>query len=88
LRHEYRKTNLIFQTLSPGGVVTRQSVNGIGKRARSFYVNAIDYASWSFKTLGFSQHTCGHWYHSFEVIKIHINFLNILLKLAFVISNL
>ncbi len=72
LNFEYRNTNLIFQCLNTGLVKTNASVRGTGKIAYSTDLDAIKYASSAIKTLGYSKHTCGHWIHGIQVIKISL----------------
>ena len=65
---DYRDTNIVFQCLNTGLVKTNSSVRGIGKPAKSTDLDAVKYAASTIKTLGYSKHTAGHWFHGVQVI--------------------
>jgi short-subunit dehydrogenase len=66
LQHEYKDTNVTFQLLNPFLVKTPSAVKSLGKEA-NYQVTASEYAATAVRTLGYSNHTCGHWKHSLTV---------------------
>ncbi len=67
LRYEYSNTKIVFQCLSPSVVKTKMTMDMDYEQVKKCPTNAIAYAKNAITTLGYSDFTCGHWYHGYQV---------------------